>query len=78
MTISAVAYNKLYDAVHEWADAFVIGDKDVAEALRDMAEDYNGAFKIATCEHDWIDIRNSSVENGSWCQKCGKLRAENV
>ena len=33
---------------------------------------------IPLAEHDWIDIRNQVVENGSMCRKCGKLRAENV
>ncbi len=29
------------------------------------------------CAHEWIDIRNSAVESGSMCGKCGALRAEN-
>lgn len=28
-------------------------------------------------KHEWIDIRNRTVESGSMCGKCRKLRAEN-
>jgi hypothetical protein len=33
---------------------------------------------IEACDHEWIDIRNQHVENGSWCSRCHTLRAENV
>lgn len=33
--------------------------------------------KTAECVHEWIDIRNSAVQSGSMCSKCGALRAEN-
>lgn len=29
------------------------------------------------CQHEWIDIRNSIIKNGSMCIKCRALRAEN-
>jgi len=32
---------------------------------------------LGKCEHEWMDIRNSVVQSGSWCPKCHKLRAEN-
>lgn len=31
----------------------------------------------SACQHEWIDIRNSVIENGSMCIKCHALRAEN-
>lgn len=33
---------------------------------------------IPACGHEWIDVRNSIVESGSMCIKCGAVRAENV
>lgn len=33
--------------------------------------------EMENCEHDWVDIRNSLVESGEMCSKCGRVRAGN-
>lgn len=30
---------------------------------------------LVPCKHDWQDMRNSRIESGEWCPKCGTLRA---
>lgn len=32
---------------------------------------------LGGCDHEWIDIRNRSVESGEMCRKCNAVRAGN-
>ena len=71
-------------AVHEVVDEHkrlrtVLGEiayHSVCCDARHMAD--KALAEIPVCEHDWVDARNSVVQSGEYCPKCGAIRAGNT
>lgn len=58
---------------------YIVGDKfpgltpAILKAAVEWAADRD---RSPTHTHEWVDIRNSTVQSGSMCRTCGALRAE--